>query len=210
MKKSVGPYRLVSLENSFFSWTFGVVSQALPSLLHSRQLFHTFPSHPKSPVPRAVSTLRPWSYFWFYWEIARKETFPKLAPLLPFPLPKSQNDSFKSTPHLCPFFLWSQTPCVCWSHFLWPFEGYCFYSCPLSTVSRVSLPSANKHAVVSPTLKKPDIPAPFQAQCRFSLSLYSSVLRRAVSISTCLYFLPSQSFLNALLRCNWYECAVHV
>lgn len=173
MKKSVQPYRPVSLENSFFSWTFSVVSQALPSLLHSRQLFQTFPSHPKSPIPLALSTLGPWSYFWFSWEIERKETFPKLALLLPIPLPQSQNDSFKSTPALVPILpFWSQTPYMCWSHFLLPFEGYCFCNCPLSTVLPVFPPywviPISKQACYSAShLKKIWRPCPFPGKMLF-------------------------------------------
>lgn len=212
MKKSVQPYRPVSLENSLFSWTFSVVSQALPSLLHSRQVFQTFPSHPKSPIPLALSTFGPWS-FDFPEKLKEKRPSPNSHCFCPFPYIKAKMILLNPPLHLCPFFLSAAKPPTCADP---------IFSCPLKDIASAIVPSlqyyqfslptglfpsANKHAIVPPTLKKFDVPVLFQAKCCFSLSLYISILRRAVSITTCLCFLPSQPFLNALLRCNWYEYA---
>lgn len=170
MKKSVQPYRPVSLENSLFSWTFSVVSQALPSLLHSRQLFHTFPSNPNSPVPLALSTLPKWSYFSFYWEIKRKETFPQTRTAAALSLTQKPKWFFKSTPAPVPILpFWSQPPLrvlIPFSLTLW--RILLLQLPPLYSIMSFSLPtglfpSANKHAIVSPLLKNLDIPVPFRA-----------------------------------------------
>ena len=135
-----------------------------------------------------------------------KRPSPKLALLLPFPLPQSQNDSFKSTPEPVPILLWSQRPLRVLIPFSLTFWRILLLQLsPLYSIMSFSLPtglfpSANKHAIVSPLLKNLDIPVPFQAQCHFSLSLYSSILRRAVSITTCLYFLSSLLLLLLLSR----------
>ena len=108
--------------------------------------------------------------FHFTEKSKEKRPSPKLAPLLPFPLPKSQNDFFKSTPAPVPILpFWSQPPLrvlIPFSLALW--RILLLQLPPLYSITSFSLPtglfpSANKHAIVSPLLKNLDIPVPFRA-----------------------------------------------